>query len=278
MSGVVSEFVDVAGGHLYYEQEGAGPDVVFVNGGLSDLRMWDSTVSWLADTARVTRWDCRDTGLSSWSTEPYDEMEDLAAVFDAAGITRATVVGVSDGGRRALAFAHRYPERVDRVCVIGGSFGEFPDPSAEEARAREPMLSFFARIRELLAAGDVLAAATLDVDSWCPALTESDRRRMIGWELANAHVLLMEHSYGVELDPPIKTRFAELTVPIAVLTGGRDFMGTQLWARRLAGQAPDASLLVLPEADHFAMLSAPDDFRRYLAEAITGVETGVGGS
>jgi pimeloyl-ACP methyl ester carboxylesterase len=85
MSAVMSEFVDVAGGYLYHEQQGVGPDVVLINGGLSDLRMWDSTVSWLAETARVTTWDCRDTGLSSWATEPYDEMDDLAAVLDAAG-------------------------------------------------------------------------------------------------------------------------------------------------------------------------------------------------
>jgi hypothetical protein len=71
MSTIMSNFIDVSGGYLCYEQQGAGPDVEFINGSLSDLRMWDSTVSWLAEMARVTRWHCRDTGLSSWATEPY---------------------------------------------------------------------------------------------------------------------------------------------------------------------------------------------------------------
>ena len=33
-------FVDVPGGYLYYQQQGHGPDVVLINGGNVDLRMW----------------------------------------------------------------------------------------------------------------------------------------------------------------------------------------------------------------------------------------------
>jgi non-heme chloroperoxidase len=53
-----------------------------------------------------------------------------------------------------------------------------------------------------------------------------------------------------------------------VLTGGRDFDGTQLWARRLASQAPDAELTVLPEGDHMPMFSAADGFREFVRRAL----------
>lgn len=73
---------------------------------------------------------------------------------------------------------------------------------------------------------------------------------------------------GRELDPPVKTRFAEITTPVSVLLGGRDFQGTALWARRLANQAPSATLTVIPDADHFPMLSTPQEFERILREVL----------
>ena len=262
-------FVDVPGGYLYYQQQGHGPDVVLINGGNVYLRMWDTTVAWLADIARVTTWDCRDTGLSSSSSEPYSEIDDIAAVMDAAGISRATLVGVSNGGRQALAFAHSRPERTVKACVVGGSFGEFPDPTAQETAARQKMLNHFAERESRLRDQGSYAAAAWDADGWCPALAPSDRRRMIGWQVANDRIMYMEHYYGVELDPPVKTRFSEIGVPVAVLVGSRDFEGTQLWARRLADQSAQASLLVASEADHFPMLSAPQRFERFLRDAMT---------
>jgi hypothetical protein len=51
--------VDVPGGFLYCETCGQRPDVVLLNGGTADLRMWESTIAWLAGVARVTSFDGR---------------------------------------------------------------------------------------------------------------------------------------------------------------------------------------------------------------------------
>jgi pimeloyl-ACP methyl ester carboxylesterase len=264
-------FVDLPDGYLYYQQQGQGPDVVLFNAGGVDLRMWDTTVVWLADIARVTTWDYRDTGLSSQASKPYSEIDEVVAVLDATGVSRAMLVGVSDGGRRALAFAHQHPDRVAKVCVVGGSFGEFPHPTEEETAARQKMLAHFGERERLLTSQGTYAAAAADADVWAPAIGPMDRRRMIGWQVANDRVMLMQDYHGVELDPPVKTRFSEIATPIAVFSGGRDFEGTQLWARRLADQAPRASLLEVPEADHFPMFSAPERFERFLRDAWTDV-------
>ena len=262
-------FVDVPDGYLHYDQHGQGPDVVLLNGGLADLRMWDPTVAWLAESHRVTTWDYRDTGLSSPSDRAYDEIADLAAVMDAADVRRAALVGSSDGGRRALGFAHRHPDRVSRVCVIGGSFGEFPDPAPDEEAARVVMRQHFARHAEVLAADGIPAAAVHDVGGWCPSLNDDDRRFLVGLQIANSRVMTMDVHHGVELDPPVKHRFGEITTPVSVLVGARDFQGTQLWARRLAGQLPSAELQILPEADHMPMFSAPEGFREFLRRSLT---------
>lgn len=259
------DYVDVPGGYLFFRTQGQGRDVVLVNPGATDLRVWESTVSWLCADARVTTFDCRETGLSSVGTEPYSEIEDIAAVMDAAEVEAAMLVGVSDGARRVLAFAHRYPERVSRAVVIGGTFGDFPNPSPEEETARKEMLEHFAHRAEVLAREGVRAAIEEDIDAWSPALSTHKRRMMLGLQVANAAALYtLEHYFGTELDPPVKERFAEITVPVSVFVGGRDFEGSRLWAERIASQAPDATLTVVPEADHMPMLSAPEDFERFL--------------
>jgi pimeloyl-ACP methyl ester carboxylesterase len=268
MSDHTKDFVDVPGGYLYYEQYGEGPDVVLLNGGFADLRMWDPTVEWLAEQARVTTWDYRDTGLSAPAYGPYSEIDDLAAVLDAAQVSEALLIGVSEGGRRALGFAHRHPERVTRVAAVAGSFGEFPDPTPEESASREVMRSHFANCEAVLAADGIPAVAALDVDAWCPAAPENDRRRLVGLQIANSRVRLMDEYHGLELDPPVKTRFAELEMPISVLIGERDFLGSQLWAHRLAAQAPKADLTVVPAADHMPMFSTPDEFREFVIRSL----------
>jgi 3-oxoadipate enol-lactonase len=273
MEDVIKKFVDVPGGYLYCEVRGSGRDVVLFNGGTADLRMWDSTVAWLAEIARVTTFDYRDIGLSSAGTQPFSEIEDVAAVLADAGITSAVLIGNSEGGRRALAFAHQCPQRVSRVVVVSGSFGDFPDPSADEAAAWQEMLDTFAEIDDVLVKTGVRAAAEVDVDAWGPALDSYHRRKMIGLQVANTHRIMLQdflggEYLGRELDPPVKTRLHEIAVPISVLVGERDFRGTQLWAQRIADRAPNATLTLIPQADHFPMLSTPQQFERFLRSTL----------
>ena len=268
MSDEAGKFVDVPGGFVYCQARGEGQDVILLNAGGADLRMWETTLSWLSTVARVTMFDYRDTGLSSPGKEPYSEIDDIAAVMDAAGIRTAVLVGVSDGARRALAFAHRYPDRARRVVAVAGTFGEFPDPSPEETAARREMHDHLARRERAQADAGVYAAAEVDIDGWAPALDSYHRRKMIGLHVANAYLFALEDPLGGELDPPVKTRFGEIATPVSVLVGGRDFKSTKLWAQRIARQAPDANLTVIPDADHFPMLSAPRQFERFLREAL----------
>jgi pimeloyl-ACP methyl ester carboxylesterase len=273
MGDVIKKFVDAQDGYLYCEVRGSGRDVVLFNGGTADLRMWDSTVAWLAEIARVTTFDYRDTGLSSAGTQPFSEIDDVAAVLADAGIDSAVLVGNSEGARRALAFAHQYPQRVGRVVVVNGSFGAFPDPTAEEATAWQEMLDKFTEIDNVLVKAGVRAAAEVDIDAWGPALDSYDRRKMIGLQVANTHRIMLQdflggQYLGRELDPPVKTRLHEIATPITVLIGERDFRGTQLWAQRIADRAPNATLTAIPDADHFPMLSTPQQFEGFLRETL----------
>jgi pimeloyl-ACP methyl ester carboxylesterase len=53
-------------------------------------------------------------------------MDDARAVMDAAGIERATIMGVSEGGSLAVLFAASHPERCSAL-ILYGAFARFSD-------------------------------------------------------------------------------------------------------------------------------------------------------
>lgn len=67
----------------------------------------------------------------------HDQADALAAVLDAVGVRRLhAIVGASYGGMVALAFAERYPDRVERLVVIGAAHRPHPMTTALRALQR----------------------------------------------------------------------------------------------------------------------------------------------
>ena len=65
----------------------------------------------------------RANGLSDWEAPTIsfeDAVNDLESVFDAAGIERAPIFGISQGSAIAAAFAARAPDRVSAIVMVGG--------------------------------------------------------------------------------------------------------------------------------------------------------------
>jgi len=117
------------GARLAYARLGAGPPIVKAANWLSHLELdWKGELNrrWLELLGRgrcLVRYDARGNGLSDWnppglSFEAF--VSDLEAVFDAAGVERAPVVGLSQGAAVAAAYAARHPERVSGLILIGG--------------------------------------------------------------------------------------------------------------------------------------------------------------
>ena len=63
-------------------------------------------------------------------------IQDLEAVVEAAGLDRFALLGMSQGGPVAVAYAHRHPERVTRLILHGSyvaTVGDAPEgPQLEE--------------------------------------------------------------------------------------------------------------------------------------------------
>ena len=129
------------GTRLAYATSGAGPPLVKAANWLSHLDYdWESPVwrHWLAELSRrfrLIRYDERGCGLSDWDIGRFsfdDWVDDLEAVVDAAGLERFPLLGISQGGPVAIAYAARHPERVSHLVLLG-SFAQ-----GRRKRARTP--------------------------------------------------------------------------------------------------------------------------------------------
>jgi pimeloyl-ACP methyl ester carboxylesterase len=122
--------------HIAYQVFGNGPqNLVIIPGFISHVEhVWDSPdqADWFNHLARRTRivmFDKRGTGLSDrlGQLPNLDQrMDDARAVMDAAGVERAAIMGVSEGGSLAALFAASHPERCSAL-ILYGSFARFSD-------------------------------------------------------------------------------------------------------------------------------------------------------
>lgn len=112
-----------------YALAGAGPPLVKAANWLTNLEQeWGSPIwsHWLHELARdhrLIRYDERGCGLSDWDVPEFSFdawVDDLELVIDAAGVDEPfTLLGLSQGGAVAIAYAVRHPERVARLVLVG---------------------------------------------------------------------------------------------------------------------------------------------------------------
>ncbi|MBT8226855.1 MAG: alpha/beta fold hydrolase [Dactylosporangium sp.] len=116
------------GTRIAYATVGSGPPLLKAANWMSHLDLeWTTPVwsHWLTGLARdrqLIRYDERGCGLSDWEVPSFtfdDWVDDLETVVNAAGIDRFPLLGVSQGGAVAVAYAVRRPERVSRLVLAG---------------------------------------------------------------------------------------------------------------------------------------------------------------
>jgi pimeloyl-ACP methyl ester carboxylesterase len=99
-----------------------GVPLVLLHGVGNEAHLWDDFVPSVVDHYRVVALDQRGHGDSDWDPEArYDAesmADDLEAVLAALAIDRFVLVGFSMGGRVAMTFAGRHPERLAGLVIV----------------------------------------------------------------------------------------------------------------------------------------------------------------
>lgn len=117
-------YVKVNDIHMYYEIHGDGEPLVLIVGLGTDISEWEGIIRWLATKYQVLAFDNRGAGRTDKPDTPYSiEMmaDDMAGMMQALGIQQANILGISMGGRIALALALRYAKSVKKLVLVSTS-------------------------------------------------------------------------------------------------------------------------------------------------------------
>ena len=141
---------------LAYATHGQGPPLVKAATWMTHLEFdWQSPVwrHWLEQLGRghtVVRYDERGCGLSDWEVADLSLdawVSDLETVVDAAGLDRFALLGISQGGAIAIAYAVRHPERVTHLVLHGAyARGRLKRDLSPEARDEAETLLSLIRV------------------------------------------------------------------------------------------------------------------------------------
>ncbi len=107
---------------MAFRRAGHGPAILLVHGIAGSSRTWEQVLPLLAHRYTVVAPDLVGHGDSAKPPGDYSlgahasSLRDLLSVL---GIERATIVGQSFGGGVAMQFSYQFPEKCDRLVLVG---------------------------------------------------------------------------------------------------------------------------------------------------------------
>lgn len=257
---------------IHAETAGDGPPIVLVHAGICDSGMWDAQWRTLPAGHRVVRHDMRGFGRSPMPSGAYSHARDLIAVMDAAGISEATLIGTSLGGRVALEVALAAPARVSALVLVGSGLPghEWSDAVRQCWEAEE----------QAIERGDLDAAADVNVRFWVdgPSRRPDDidpdvRRRAHAMQLRALELQVPAYQADGDLEellvPGAGDRLGEVAQPALVVVGEADQPDIHAIAERLKAGLPRASAATIPDAAHLPSMERPELFDRLVTEFLS---------
>jgi len=109
---------------MHYELQGEGEPLALIVGLGTDISEWDGIIHPLAQRYRVIAFDNRGAGRTDKPDQPYsiEQMaDDTEGLLRALAVERAHMLGVSMGGRIALALALTHPQCVNKLVLVSTS-------------------------------------------------------------------------------------------------------------------------------------------------------------
>jgi pimeloyl-ACP methyl ester carboxylesterase len=241
--------------YVAYQVMGEGPfDLVFVPGFISHLDMQlelpltASFFARLASFCRLIRFDKRGTGLSdrlSGIPTLEERMDDVRAVMDAAGSTRAALLGFSQGGPMSIVFSATYPQRTSALILYGAYARWAWAPDNPWGQTDEQMAASLKWIEENWGQGK-------SVDLYSPSLAgDEELRKFVGrLERASASpgaAQVISH-LGSVID--VRHVLPTIGVPTLVLHRTGDLSVNVEHGRYLARHIKGVKYVEFPGVDH----------------------------
>ncbi len=262
--------------HLAYMVVGEGPvDLVWCTPGISNVEFWDlpflkELPERLSTFSRFITFDQRGTGLSDplplQALPTLEErVDDIRAVLDAAGSSRAAIIGQGHGGPTAMLFAGTYPERVSSLVLYGTYARWLRDDDYPAGMPIETTERFRARVCEVWGTGR-------SIEVFVPSLAgdAEARRQWARAERMGASMAAIDASMAIWTGTDVRDILPSIRVPTLVMQRAGDLQFRAGHSRYLADNIPGARLVELPGSDHFWIGDDAESIPAEIEEFVTG--------
>lgn len=266
------------GVRIAYATSGRGPFFVKAANWLSHLEFdWNSPVwrHWITNLSRhhtLVRYDKRGCGMSDWQVENMSFeafVSDLETVVDTLGAERFPLLGISQGGATALAYAVRHPERVSHLILYGAyARGRYHRSySKEEAEVGDTRLKMI----EIGWGKDNPAFRQFFTTSFMPEATPEQMHwfndlQRISTSPENA-IRLEKVVFNVNVSDLLN----QVSVPTLVIHAAQDEVVPFEEGRYFATNIPNARFVALDSKNHILLETEPA-WNRFLSEVYNFLE------
>ncbi len=223
---------------LYYQEKGDGLPMILLHGNREDSSYFKHQIEYFSKKYRVIAVDSRGHGRSprgTWLMVLKQFSEDLDNLLEKLNISKAIVLGFSDGANVAMEFAIRYSDKVAALILTGGNL----NPSGIKRRVQIPIeinykiSCLFARFfKRAKARTEFLALMT----------NEPDIR---------------------------EAKLKQLSIPTLVMAGTNDVVKAS-HTKRIAALIPNAKLKIM-KGDHFIVYKQPNEYNKIVDDFLTSI-------
>ena len=228
--------IEANGISIRYAMYGTGSPVILLHGGLANADYWGHQIEALKVRHTVIVMDSRGHGRTTRDGRPYgyDLMaDDVVALMDALKVSKADIVGWSDGGILGLDLAIRHKDRVGKIFAFAAN--TVPSGVKDEVEKNPTFAAFIARARREYGK---YSATPKEYDAFVEQISK------------------MWASEPNWTDAQLKAINAE----VLVADGDHDEAIKREHTEYIAATVPSAGLLILPNTSHFAFLQDPGLF------------------
>lgn len=247
---------------LWVEDSGEGDEAVLCIHGLGGSSNFWTPVMSAFGQRRVIRPDLAGAGRSTQAPEGLSiahHVQSLIGVLDSLGIDRAHVVAHSMGTIIAQHLAVAHPQRVKSMALLG--------PLAQPAEAaREPTR----KRAELARTGTGALQEIADAIVKAATSAETQAERPVSVALVRESVMRQPpEGYALNCEALAEAQAAEveqIQVPVLLLTGDADAVGTPTGTHALAARMSNTSTSVLTGCGHWTTYEKPNESASALAD------------
>jgi pimeloyl-ACP methyl ester carboxylesterase len=266
-----SKFIEINGLTVHYKEMGQGETTfILLHGFGASAFSWHAVMDDFAARGRIIAYDRPAFGLTSrplpgeWKGDsPYSmdsNVELLSDLMDGLGVQRAVLVGNSAGGTVSVAFALKYPRRVQALILVDpalGSGGRFPSwiltlMATPQMRHLGPLL-----VRSIADSGNDTIRMAWHDPSLITEETFIGYRKPLqtkNWDRALFEFTIASRSSNMS------ERLDELKMPVIVIAGDDDRIIPTVESIEASKSIPGSQLAILPGCGHVPHEECPAAF------------------